>query len=228
MDLDWSESQPANQQRFLMSAIHTVGETGFLLEASGCVHLAKIYQVKWDTYDEIVVGEEEGFWVIILDVSHCTWGLLVSSDHTPFYIIRRLERWTYRVLPGQTLGSLSLQTWVFLSLFLHLISLSFHRSFFSWLNSWLGASVLSKQNKKKKKQTLNKNNPGPQEMAMLLWGAEQYLPSFRGILEFEMHLKYREDSLLKMETLWPPRDTEKKIQNLGGHKRRSLPRQMWQ
>lgn len=43
-----------------MSAIHTVGETGFLLEASGCVHLAKIYQVKWDTYDEIVVWDSVG------------------------------------------------------------------------------------------------------------------------------------------------------------------------
>lgn len=61
MDLDWSERQPANQQRFLMSAVHTVGETGLLLEANGCVHLAKIYQVKWDTHDEIVVGEEKGF-----------------------------------------------------------------------------------------------------------------------------------------------------------------------
>lgn len=53
MDLDWSEGQSANQQRFLRSAIYTVGEPGLLLDANRYVHL--------DTHDGIAVDEEKGF-----------------------------------------------------------------------------------------------------------------------------------------------------------------------
>lgn len=67
------EGQSANQQRFLMSAAHTVGET----------QRPNIHQVKWNTYDGIIVSEEKGFWRIIPDVSQCTLGLL-SNDHSPF------------------------------------------------------------------------------------------------------------------------------------------------
>ena len=65
-------------------------------------------------------------------------------------------------------------------------------------------------------------------MAMLLWGAEQYLPSFRGILEFEMHLKYREDSLLKLETLWPPQGYWEEDKKPWRTQEKVLTKQMWQ